>query len=117
MALIPLRRKSLKLMNKTFQKPETIYAVAEKCLQAGIRPSFNVIFGFPGEGEKERRETISLIMDVCRRYPGAEFWTNIFTPYPGAPIVAARRGTGDRFAQFFRRMGRLFPAAHRSAMA
>lgn len=26
-------------------------------------------------------------MDVCRRYPGAEFWTNIFTPYPGSPIM------------------------------
>jgi hypothetical protein len=27
------------------------------------------------------------MMDVCRRFPGAEFWTNIFTPYPGAPIL------------------------------
>ena len=26
-------------------------------------------------------------MDVCRRFPGSEFWTNIFTPYPGAPIM------------------------------
>jgi hypothetical protein len=26
-------------------------------------------------------------MDICRRYPGAEFWTNIFTPYPGAPVM------------------------------
>jgi anaerobic magnesium-protoporphyrin IX monomethyl ester cyclase len=26
-------------------------------------------------------------MDVCRKFPGAEFWTNIFTPYPGAPII------------------------------
>ena len=55
--------------------------------QAGIRPSFNMIFGFPGEGEAERRESIALIMDVCRRFPGAEFWTNIFTPYPGSPIM------------------------------
>ncbi len=77
----------LKLMNKEFQKIETIYAAAERCIQAGIRPSFNIIFGFPGEGERERRETIRFIMDVCRRYPGAEFWTNIFTPYPGAPIM------------------------------
>jgi anaerobic magnesium-protoporphyrin IX monomethyl ester cyclase len=27
------------------------------------------------------------MMDVCRRFPGAEFWTNIFTPYPGSPIM------------------------------
>ena len=77
----------LRLMNKTFQKLETIYTAADKLTQAGIRPSFNMIFGFPGEGEKERRESIALIMDICRRYPGAEFWTNIFTPYPGSPVM------------------------------
>ena len=100
----------LKLMNKEFQKIETIYAAAERCIQAGIRPSFNIIFGFPGEGERERRETIRFIMDVCRRYPGAEFWTNIFTPYPGAPIMerAAELGidppkTFEGWADFFPR--------------
>jgi radical SAM superfamily enzyme YgiQ (UPF0313 family) len=103
-------RKVLKLMNKGFQEPETIYSVAEKCIQAGIRPSFNVIFGFPGEGEEERRETIRFIMDVCRRFPGAEFWTNIFTPYPGSPIVgrAAELGidlpeTLEGWAEYFPR--------------
>jgi anaerobic magnesium-protoporphyrin IX monomethyl ester cyclase len=79
--------KVMHLMNKDFQKIETVYAAASKLTQAGIRPSFNMIFGFPGEGESERRESISLIMDICRKYPGAEFWTNIFTPYPGAPIL------------------------------
>jgi radical SAM superfamily enzyme YgiQ (UPF0313 family) len=79
--------KVLHLMNKDFQEVETIYAAADKLTRAGIRPSFNMIFGFPGEGEAERRESIQLIMNVCRRYPGAEFWTNIFTPYPGAPVM------------------------------
>ena len=46
-----------------------------------------MIFGYPGEGDAERRESIALIMDICRRYRGAEFWTNIFTPYPGAPVM------------------------------
>src|SRR5262249_24971354 len=50
-------------------------------------PSFNMIFGYPGEGRPERRESVDLIMKVCREYPGAEFWTNIFTPYPGAPVM------------------------------
>jgi radical SAM superfamily enzyme YgiQ (UPF0313 family) len=77
----------MRLMKKDFQKVETIYAAAEKLTQAGIRPSFNVIFGFPGEGASERRESVQLVMDICRRFPGAEFWTNIFTPYPGAPIM------------------------------
>ncbi len=79
--------KVLGLMNKHFQKIETIYQAAEKLSAAGIRPSFNMIFGFPGEGEKERRESVRLIMNICRRYPGAEFWTNIFTPYPGSPVM------------------------------
>jgi hypothetical protein len=30
---------------------------------------------------------VALMMNICRRYPGAEFWTNIFTPYPGSPIM------------------------------
>ena len=79
--------KVTKLMGKTFQKLETIHGAAAKLSAAGIRPSFNMIFGYPGEGEAERRESIQLIMDICRRYPGAEFWTNIFTPYPGSPIM------------------------------
>jgi radical SAM superfamily enzyme YgiQ (UPF0313 family) len=79
--------KVMHLMNKDFQKIETVYAAASKLTKAGIRPSFNMIFGFPGEGDVERRESIQLIMDICRKYPGAEFWTNIFTPYPGAPIL------------------------------
>ncbi len=79
--------KVLHLMNKDFQKLETIYTAADKLTRAGIRPSFNIIFGFPGEGRAERRESIRLVMDICRKYPGAEFWTNIFTPYPGAPVM------------------------------
>jgi radical SAM superfamily enzyme YgiQ (UPF0313 family) len=79
--------KVMELMGKTFQSLETIHLAAEKLTAAGIRPSFNMIFGYPGEGEEDRRESVQLIMDVCRRYPGAEFWTNLFTPYPGAPIM------------------------------
>lgn len=80
-------KKILHLMNKDFQKLENIYEAADKLSQAGIRPSFNIIFAYPGEGESERRESIRLVMDICRRYPGAEFWTNIFTPYPGSPVM------------------------------
>ena len=79
--------KILKLMNKEFQDFDSIYQSAARCLEADIRPSFNIIFAFPGEGRPERRETVDFMMDVCRKFPGAEFWTNIFTPYPGAPIM------------------------------
>jgi radical SAM superfamily enzyme YgiQ (UPF0313 family) len=79
--------KVMRLMNKTFQNLEMIHQAADRLTQAGVRPSFNMIFGYPGEGRPERRESIRLVMDICREYPGAEFWTNIFTPYPGAPIM------------------------------
>jgi anaerobic magnesium-protoporphyrin IX monomethyl ester cyclase len=75
------------LMNKDFQKVETIYQAAEKLKASGIRPSFNMIFGYPGETEADLRMSVALVMDICRKYPGAEVWTNIFTPYPGAPIM------------------------------
>jgi len=75
------------LMGKDFQTLDHIYGAAEKLTKAGIRPSFNLIFGYPGETEQERHESVRLMMNICRRYPGAEFWTNIFTPYPGSPIM------------------------------
>jgi radical SAM superfamily enzyme YgiQ (UPF0313 family) len=86
--------KVLQLMNKTFQDFDQIYESAARCIAANIRPSFNIIFAFPGEGDKERRETIEFMMDVCRRFPGAEFWTNIFTPYPGSPIMKRAQEMG-----------------------
>ncbi len=102
--------KILQLMNKTFQDFDSIYQSAERCLEADIRPSFNIIFAYPGEGDKERRETINFMMDVCRRFPGAEFWTNIFTPYPGSPIMRQAKELGievpsslEGWADFFPR--------------
>jgi anaerobic magnesium-protoporphyrin IX monomethyl ester cyclase len=106
--------KILQLMNKTFQDFDQIYESAARCLAADIRPSFNIIFAFPGEGAKERRETVSFMMDVCRRFPGAEFWTNIFTPYPGSPIFQRCADLGieppkslESWADFFPRYTQL----------
>jgi radical SAM superfamily enzyme YgiQ (UPF0313 family) len=102
-------KKVLHLMNKDFQKLETIYLAADMLSQAGIRPSFNVIFGFPGETEVERRETINLIMKICRRYPHAEFWTNIFTPYPGAPVMKRAFELGIDVPKTFEGWADFFP--------
>jgi anaerobic magnesium-protoporphyrin IX monomethyl ester cyclase len=101
--------KILKLMNKTFQNFDSIYESAARCLQAGIRPSFNIIFAYPGEGLKERRETIDFMMDVCRRFPGAEFWTNIFTPYPGSPIMEQAQELGIEVPRSFEGWADFFP--------
>ncbi|HUH64219.1 MAG TPA: radical SAM protein [Terracidiphilus sp.] len=107
-------RTVLKAMQKDWQDMESIYESAARCLQAGIRPSFNIIFAFPGESRKERRETIGFIMDMCRRFPGTEFWTNIFTPYPGSPIFERTTELGidmptslEGWADFFPRYTRL----------
>jgi radical SAM superfamily enzyme YgiQ (UPF0313 family) len=101
--------KILKRMCKTFQDFESIYESASRCLQAGIRPSFNIIFAYPGEGKKERRETIDFMMDVCRRFPGAEFWTNIFTPYPGSPIMEQAEELGIRVPDTLEGWADFFP--------
>ena len=99
----------LKLMNKTFQDFDSIYQSAERCIKAGIRPSFNIIFGYPGETAEDRRMTIRFIMDVCRRFPGSEFWTNIFTPYPGSPIMQQAKELGIEVPQSLEGWTDFFP--------
>lgn len=99
----------MKHMNKGFQNLEDIYQSIARCLKASVIPSFNIIFGFPGEGDKERRETIKFMMDVCRRFPGAEFWTNIFTPYPGSPIFHRAKEIGIEIPQSLEGWADYFP--------
>ncbi len=101
--------KVLEAMNKDFQDFDSIYESAARCLAAGIRPSFNIIFAFPGEGRAERRETVRFIMDMCRRFPGAEFWTNIFTPYPGAPVMERAKEIGIEVPTSFEGWADFFP--------
>jgi len=102
-------QKVLKLMNKGFQNFHTIYETAARCLEADIRPSFNIIFAYPGEDQSDRRQTINFIMDMCRRHPGAEFWTNIFTPYPGAPVMEHAAEFGIQVPTSFEGWSDFFP--------
>lgn len=102
-------KKVLEAMNKDFQDFDSIYESAARCIAAGIRPSFNIIFAFPGEGRAERQETVRYILDMCRRYPGAEFWTNIFTPYPGAPIMEKAEEIGIEVPATFEGWADFFP--------
>ena len=101
--------KILRLMNKTFQDFDSIYLSAQRCVEAGIRPSFNIIFAYPGEDDDDRRQTITFILDVCRRFPGAEFWTNIFTPYPGSPIMHHAQENGIEVPGSFEGWADYFP--------
>jgi radical SAM superfamily enzyme YgiQ (UPF0313 family) len=65
---------------------ETAYRTAGRCRKAGIRPSFNLIFGLPAEEEQDLRDTIAVVDRIGKANPEADFFTNIFSPYPGSPI-------------------------------
>ena len=76
----------LQWMNKRHQHIEDIYEAARKCAAAGIRVTLNLIFGYPGEEERHRRETLRVMSDIGARFDNVTFSPNIFTPYPGIPI-------------------------------
>ena len=101
--------KVMKLMGKDFQKIETIWAAAEKLHSVGNPAVVQHDLRVSGRGRKERIESIRLIMDICRRYPGAEFWTNIFTPYPGAPIMERAFELGIQVPKTFEEWSEFFP--------
>jgi anaerobic magnesium-protoporphyrin IX monomethyl ester cyclase len=76
---------------------ETAYRTAERCRRVGIRPSFNLIFGLPAEEEEDLRQTLRVVDRIGRANPDADFFTNIFSPYPGSPIwpLAVARGVAE----------------------
>ncbi|HLH43789.1 MAG TPA: radical SAM protein [Bryobacteraceae bacterium] len=76
----------LRRMNKAHQNIPDMYETAAKCANAGIRVTFNLIFGFPGEQDKHRRETLRVVGDIARQFANVSFSPNLFTPYPGIPI-------------------------------
>ena len=59
------------------------FEAARKCARAGIRVTLNLIFGYPGEEERHRRETLRVMGDIAARFDNVTFSPNIFVPYPG----------------------------------
>jgi radical SAM superfamily enzyme YgiQ (UPF0313 family) len=84
----------LQYMNKDHQRIPDMYEAARKCERAGIRVTMNLIFGFPGEEEWHRRETLQVMGDIGGQYENVSFSPNIFTPYPGIPIWPRLREMG-----------------------
>jgi radical SAM superfamily enzyme YgiQ (UPF0313 family) len=78
---------------------ETAYRTAERCRVVGIRPSFNLIFGLPAEEEEDLRDTIAVVDRIGKANPEADFFTNIFSPYPGSPIWPQAIAAGVREPQ------------------
>ncbi len=76
----------LRQMNKAHQNIPDMFEAAAKCSRAGIRITFNLIFGFPGEETRHRQETLKVMGEIARRFDNVGFSPNLFTPYPGIPI-------------------------------
>lgn len=89
----------LAMMNKKHQRLNEMFEAARKSYRAGIEVTFNLIFGYPGETETDRLETLRIMSDVGRQYPNVTFSPNIFTPYPGLPIWPQLRELGVREPQ------------------
>jgi anaerobic magnesium-protoporphyrin IX monomethyl ester cyclase len=89
----------LKLMNKHHEKIPDLYEAARKCEQAGLRVTYNLIFGYPGETAEHRRETWRVMSEITARYRNVSFSPNVFTPYPGIPIWDELESMGLRKPQ------------------
>jgi anaerobic magnesium-protoporphyrin IX monomethyl ester cyclase len=76
----------LRKMHKAHQKIEDMFEAARKCRDAGIRVTYNLIFGYPGEEDRHRRETLRVMGQIAEQFENVTFSPNLFTPYPGIPI-------------------------------
>jgi anaerobic magnesium-protoporphyrin IX monomethyl ester cyclase len=84
----------LKLMNKRHQRVDEMYETARRAAIGGIRVTFNLIFGYPGETEDDRIITFQTMTDIGSQFRNVHFSPNIFTPYPGIPIWPQLRTLG-----------------------
>jgi anaerobic magnesium-protoporphyrin IX monomethyl ester cyclase len=89
----------LKLMNKRHQRVDEMYETARKAAIGEIHVTYNLIFGYPGETEAERVETLQTMSEIARQFWNVSFSPNIFTPYPGIPIWGQLREMGVREPQ------------------
>lgn len=86
-------------MNKPHQRVPDMMETARKCREAGIRTTFNLIFGYPGETERDRQQTLRVMGGIAERFDNVTFSPNIFTPYPGITIWPELRGLGVKEPQ------------------
>ena len=86
----------LRKMKKAHQHIPDMYEAARKCKRAGIRVTYNLILGYPGEEESHRRETLRVMGDIAELFDNVSFSPNVFTAYPGIPIWPELRELGLR---------------------
>ena len=88
---------------------ETAYRTAARFRRVGIRPSFNLIFGLPAEEEEDLHDTMEVVDRIGRANPDADFFTNIFSPYPGSPIWPLAVSRGVREPQSLEEWAEFYP--------
>jgi anaerobic magnesium-protoporphyrin IX monomethyl ester cyclase len=88
---------------------ETAYRTAARFRRVGIRPSFNLIFGLPAEEAEDLRDTMEVVDRIGRANPDADFFTNIFSPYPGSPIWPLAVARGVREPQSLEEWAEFYP--------
>jgi radical SAM superfamily enzyme YgiQ (UPF0313 family) len=88
---------------------ETAYRTAARFRRVGIRPSFNLIFGLPAEEEADLADTMEVVDRIGRANPDADFFTNIFSPYPGSPIWPLAVSRGVREPQSLEEWAEFYP--------
>jgi radical SAM superfamily enzyme YgiQ (UPF0313 family) len=89
----------LAMMNKPHQRVTDMFETARKCHKAGIRVTFNMIIGYPGETDTHRAETMRVMGDIGGQFPNVGFSPNIFTPYPGIAVWDQLRQLGMKEPQ------------------
>ena len=85
----------LRFMNKDHQHVADMYEAARKCTLAGIRVTMNLIFGFPGEEEQHRRETLRVMADIGGRFDNVSFSPEHFHAVSRDSGVAATARDGS----------------------
>ncbi len=84
----------LQAMNKPHQNMRDAFETARKCRKAGIRATYNLIFGFPHETEADLYQTFRAMGNIASQFENLSFSANIFTPYPGIPIWPELKALG-----------------------
>jgi radical SAM superfamily enzyme YgiQ (UPF0313 family) len=94
-------------MNKLHQRVTDMYEAARKCKNAGIQVTFNLILGYPGETDADRRETMRVMSEINDRFDNVSFSPNVFTPYPGIPVWPELRRLGVKEPQSLAEWGEI----------
>lgn len=83
-------RKTLKAVGKYHNHPQHYAEIVRLCNEAGIRPHFSSIIGFPDDGEEEIRDHL----DVLKALLPKAVSFNILTPIPGTEQYNEFRKSG-----------------------